>query len=90
MKNIEINRLGFLILSILLKNNIVTYYHSITLNELKMLEDSIPESKSTFYRILRNLKEKGLIAAGVQDGKSFTYYITKKGIDFLNQKEMEE
>lgn len=86
----EINRLGFLILCILQKKEAIDFYHGMTLRELKEIENTIKESEITFYRILKGLEEKGCIALGSKDGKSFTYFITKSGIDFLNQKKVEE
>ena len=83
------NRLGFLILSILNQNQAYNRIGGMTLKEISDTED-FGYKENTIYKQIRNFKENKLVAVGAKEGKAITYYITEKGREILRKERAQE
>lgn len=76
------NRLRILILSVLLKEEVVSSASAISAYEIEEQLNGVYKADS-IYKNLVVLKNFGYVNAGCKDGKANTYYITQKGQDAL-------
>lgn len=78
------NRLGFLVLSILARNNALDRISAMTVKEITATEDLGYRDNTIFKKIIL-FEEMGYVAAGYKEGRARTFYITDKGIEFLKK-----
>ncbi len=72
------NRLGFLILSVLSKSGAVDRKSAMTVKEIAEAEN-LGYKDNTVYKKVTEFEEAGYVAAGYKDGKAKTFYITDAG-----------
>lgn len=77
------NKLAYLILSVMNDMGAFSKMSSITANDICFEIKESNYSYSAVYKKLRWLMENGKVAAGIKDGNSNTYFITKSGIELL-------
>lgn len=78
------NRLGFLVLSILLMNGADNRMAAMSLKEIMQTED-LDVRENTLFKKLRDYEIQGYVQKGMKDGRANTFYITDAGKDFLEQ-----
>lgn len=78
------NRLGFLVLSILLTNGADNRMAAMSLKEIMQTED-LDVRENTLFKKLRDYEIQGYVQKGMKDGRANTFYITDAGKDFLEQ-----
>lgn len=71
-------RLGFLILSVLSANGAAGRASAMTAREIMAAED-LPYKYDTVYKKAVGLEATGYISAGHRDGKARSFYVTEKG-----------
>lgn len=76
------NRLGFLILSVLSKNEAVDKVSAMTAKEITDAED-FGYKDNTIFKKITEFESMGYVAAGYKEGKAKTFYITDRGKEFL-------
>ena len=76
------NRLGFLILSVLSKNEAVGNVSAMTAKEISESEN-FGYKDNTIFKKLAEFETAGYIAVGYKEGKAKTFYITEKGQEML-------
>ena len=84
MEGDDVNRLQLLILSILESKEAFGKHSGMTVNEIITVED-IGYKGNTFYKYLRDFKEKGYVNVGVKEGNAMTFFITPEGLDTLKE-----
>ena len=80
----SVNRLGFLVLSVLLANNADNRMAAKSLKEIMQTED-LDVRENTLFKKLRDYENQGYVKKGMKDGKANTFYITDDGKEFLEQ-----
>ena len=80
----SVNRLGFLVLSVLLANNADNRMAAMSLKEIMQTED-LEVRENTLFKKLRDYEIQGYVQKGMKDGRANTFYITDAGKDFLEQ-----
>lgn len=78
------NRLGFLVLSVLLTNGADNRMAAMSLKEIMQTED-LDVRENTLFKKLRDYEIQGYVQKGMKDGRANTFYITEAGKDFLEQ-----
>lgn len=76
------DRLSFLILSVLKSCRAINSISAITVMELVKMEEFMYRP-NTIYKKIQELKKETYIEEGMKDGKAYTYFITKKGMNYL-------
>lgn len=80
----SVNRLGFLVLSVLLTNDADNRMAAMSLKEIMQTED-LDVRENTLFKKLRDYEIQGYVQKGMKDGRANTFYITDAGKDFLEQ-----
>lgn len=81
MCSVDINRLDLSILLILANEKAVDELKGMTINEINNYNEETPLSvRANIAKRIRRLDSIGLIAKGIKDVISDTYYITEKGL----------
>lgn len=87
IKPINIDKVDIEILYIVLANTCTTTISSMTIQDIT---DAMELNRKSYHTYSKRIKEKliplGYIDEGLMDSRSRTYYITKKGIEFLDSK----
>jgi hypothetical protein len=83
------NKLEFLILSILMSNNAVLKIRGMTVEEIIAAEE-LDCKVNTFYKQLKTYCDHGTVGIGAKDGRKVTFYITKTGIQKLKEEKEDE
>lgn len=78
------NRLGFLVLSVLLTNGADNRMAAMTLKEIMQTED-LDVKENTLFKKLRDYEIQEYVKKGIKDGRANTFYITDAGKEFLEQ-----
>lgn len=78
------NRLGFLVLSVLLANGAYNRTAAMSLKEIMQTED-LDVKENTLFKKLRDYEIQGYVKKGIKDGRANTFYITDAGKKFLKQ-----
>ncbi len=78
------NRLGFLILSVLSKNEAFDKVSAMTAKEITETED-FGYKDNTIFKKITDFEVLGYVAPGYKEGKQKTFYITEKGRQFLKE-----
>ena len=81
---IALNRTHLIILSILAKSQATSSATAITTEEMEQF-CPIGKSYTTLHRAVRLLSKHEYITQGIKDGKFQTHYITKLGLDLLEE-----
>lgn len=79
----ELNRLDYVIMKFLKKNNCTSHFESATLQEIISATNT---SRPTMYRKMMNLKEKGYVERGCKSTNADTFYLLEKGIKIVENK----
>ncbi len=74
----DVNRLGFLILSVLSAGGAVGRASAMTVREI-MAAESWPYKYDTVFKKAVEFETAGYVSAGHKDGRARTFYITEKG-----------
>ena len=78
------NRLGFLVLSVLLTNGADNRMAAMSLKEIMQTED-LDVKENTLFKKLRDYEIQEYVKKGIKDGRANTFYITDAGKKFLEQ-----
>ena len=78
------NRLGFLILSVLSTNIEFDKVSAMTAKEITDAED-FGYKDNTIFKKITEFESMGYVAAGYKEGKAKTFYITESGKQALKQ-----
>lgn len=78
------NRLGFLVLSVLLTNGADNRMAAMSLKEIMQTED-LDVKENTLFKKLRDYEIQEYVKKGIKDGRANTFYITYAGKEFLEQ-----
>ena len=78
------NRLGFLVLSVLLTNGADNRMAAMSLKEIMQSED-LDVKENTLFKKLRDYEIQEYVKKGIKDGRANTFYITDAGREFLEQ-----
>ena len=72
----ELNRLDYVILKLLKKQNCTSYFESMTLQEIISVTKT---SRPSTYRKMMKLKEHGYVEKGCKSTNADTFYLLDKG-----------
>ena len=78
------NRLGFIVLSILKQNNAINKLSSMTLHEIADAEN-FGMKENTIFKKLKEFEGFGYIERGLKEGHADTFFITPKGCRILEK-----
>lgn len=76
------NRLGFIVLSILKANGATNKLSSMSVREISQTED-FDYKENTIFKKIKDFEEAGYICRGLKEGRADTFYITESGRTFL-------
>lgn len=77
------NRLGFLILSILKKSEAINRLSSMTVKEIASVEE-FGWKENTIFKKIKEFEQSGYVERGLKEGRAATFFITQEGIDYLD------
>ena len=80
----ELNRVDYALLKVLLKNDSVSFFKGMTIYEIL---DVLGGSRVTTYKKLNRLAKLGYVEKGCKDINADTYLITTKGIGLIKKSE---
>ena len=83
------NRLGFLVLSILQHSGATGRTNAMTVGEI-MDEEVLQCESNTVYKKIREFQKLNYIDTGLKDGRAFTFFITQAGEKALEREKEEE
>ncbi|MCI8993136.1 MAG: hypothetical protein HFG80_10540 [Eubacterium sp.] len=78
------DRLGFIILSILKRGMASSRTYSMTVREIASAED-FGVKENTVFKKLRDFEKAGYITRGIKDGRAHTFIITNEGCRALEE-----
>ena len=78
------NRLGFIILSILQDNEATGRPSGMTIQEIVSAED-FGLKENTVFKKLQEFRQSGYVRHGMKDGRADTYFITPEGCRCLEK-----
>lgn len=78
------NRLGFLILSILRVNSATNKFSSMTVREITQAEE-FDYKENTIFKKVKDFENSGYIKRGLKEGRADTFFITSEGCEFLER-----
>lgn len=76
----ELNRLDYVIMKLLKKKNCISYFESMTLQEIMSVTGT---SRPTTYRKMMNLCKHEYVAKGCKSTNADTFYLLEKGINII-------
>jgi len=76
----ELNRLDYLIMKLLKKKNCISFFESMTLQEIISVTHT---SRPTTYRKMMRLCKDGYVEKGCKSTNADTFYLLRKGIDIV-------
>lgn len=79
----QLNRMDYCIMKLLKKNNCVSFFESMTLQEIM---EVIHTSRPTTYRKMMNLVKLGYVGKGCKSTQADTFYLLEKGISIVENK----
>ncbi|WP_024346550.1 hypothetical protein [Lacrimispora indolis] len=77
------NRLGFIILSILQTNGATNKLSSMSVREISQTED-FDYKENTIFKKIKDFEQSGHIGRGLKEGRADTFFITESGCEFLD------
>lgn len=83
------NRLGFLIISILQENNAMTRLSSMTAREILHAE-CLDVKENTIFKKATEFERRGYVGRGLKEGRAATFYLTAAGSELLEELKYEE
>lgn len=78
------NRLGFIILSVLKRNKATDKLSSMTLREIVDTEN-FGAKDNTIFKKIKFFESSGYIGRGLKEGRADTFYITPEGCRILEK-----
>lgn len=78
----ELNRLDYVILKLLKKQNCISYFESMTLQEIMEVTQT---SRPATYRKMMKLIKNGYVLKGCKSTNADTFYLQDKGIEFIEK-----
>ena len=78
------NRLGFMILSILRSNGATNQVQSMTVREIASIEE-FDMKENTVFKKLKGFEQSGFIGRGFKEGRADTFFITPAGCEYLER-----
>lgn len=78
------NRLGFMILSILRSNGATNQVQSMTVREIASVEE-FDMKENTVFKKLKGFEQSGYIGRGFKEGRADTFFITPDGCEYLER-----
>lgn len=78
------NRLGFLVLSILFQNGATSRLSSMSVQEISDTED-FGYKPNTIFKKIKEFEDGGYIGRGLKEGRADTFFITDAGCEFLER-----
>lgn len=82
----NLNRIQYVILNIMKKSKAVDHMHSMSCNEICVLEKR--SKVTTIYKHIRILEQKGYVQKGAKIERAFGYILTEKALAMLPKEEM--
>lgn len=79
------NRLGFIVLSILKQSGATGKLSSMTLREIAAADEDCGMKENTIFKKIKDFEKSGYIGRGLKEGRADTFYITPDGCEALNQ-----
>ena len=79
------NRLGFIVLSILKQSGAESKLSSMTLREIAAAEDFGLKENTIFKKNKRISKRPGYVGKGLKEGHADTFFITPEGVEMLEK-----
>lgn len=83
------NRLGFIILSILHQEGAMNRLSSMTVREIASAEE-IGMKENTIFKKIKDFEQSGYIGRGLKEGRADTFYITPEGCKCLEREKNEK
>lgn len=78
------NRLGFIVLSVLKQSGATTKPSSMTLREIVAAED-FGVKENTIFKKIKDFEKSGYIRRGLKEGRADTFFITPEGCRILEK-----
>lgn len=78
----ELNRLDYVILMLLKKQNCTSHFKSMTLQEIISVTNT---SRPSTYRKMMKLVELGYVKKGCKSTNADTFYLTEKSMELLKE-----
>ena len=78
------NRLGFILLSILGQNGATNRFSAMTIREIASAEE-LGMKENTIFKKIKDFEKSGYIGRGLKEGRADTYYITPEGCECLEK-----
>lgn len=78
------NRLDFIILSVLRQNEAVNRLSSMTVKEIASVEN-LGIKENTIFKKIRSLEQFGYVGRGLKESRADTFFITKDGLESLKK-----
>lgn len=88
--NRELNRLEYMILQSLYRNNCNDSYSGMTIAEIMEDNDNVLGVRMTVWRKLKRLVEIGYVEKGIMDDHSDTFYLLENGMKIFECKGEDE
>ena len=80
------NRLGFIILSILRQEGATNKLSSMTVREIASAEE-FGMKENTIFKKIKDFEQSGYIGRGLKEGRADTFFITPAGCECLEREE---
>lgn len=78
------NRLGFIILSVLQKEKAMNKTSAMTVREIASVEE-FGIRENTIFKKMKDFEQSGYICRGLKEGRAATFYITPEGCKCLER-----
>lgn len=82
-----LDRLGFIILSVLRTNGATNTISSMSVYEI-MQAENFSQKGNTIYKKMKGFEQSGYIRRGLKEGRAATFYITPEGCDLLESEKI--
>ena len=84
-----LNRIGFMVLSILRQSEAVNKFSSMTVREIAEMESDFGLKENTVSKKAREFEKAGFVKRGLKEGRADTFYITPEGLNLLEKERNE-
>ncbi len=78
------NRLEFIILSVLRQNEATNRFSAMTVREIASAED-LGMKENTIFKKIRGFEQTRYIGRGMKEGRADTFFITPDGLAYLEE-----
>ena len=82
------NRTDFILLSILFSMNATSSISAVSIQDI--IDEDLKIKTNTYQKKMLALKNQGYVLAGMKEGKSNTYYLSKAGKELVEKNISEE